>query len=211
LSAALSEFSSDPMDRIGIAVRIFQRAGADEQNTLPPCLMRDTQEEQDMARIGRFLIAGLIAAIAMVTAAHPVSAQHGCTNCGTAAGTTGGGGLVGNAHIDRLNSVPTYHHHSGAAQLYQYGQPDLFSNYYVGPYGGNGCAAGGAGGGYGGAGGGYGAALYMAPHPIPPHVGHTFYTYEPFMPHEMLYRHNKTYHYYYNGGRGMTRAAVTWR
>jgi hypothetical protein len=156
-----------------------------------------------MAKLGRFFVAGLIAAIALISLAPQASAQH-CANCGTASGTTGG--LVGNQHKAALNTVPNYG--GTPAQLYQYPQLDLFSNYYVGPGGAAGCYGGGAG--YGG-GGGYGAAMYMAPYPIPPHVGHTFYTYEPFMPHEMLYRHNKTYHYYYNGGRGMTRAAVTWR
>ncbi len=139
-------------------------------------------------------MAGLIAAIAMVFAADSVSAQN-CANCGTSAGGTS---LVGNHHAARLNTVPNYG--GPPAQLYQYGNPDLYSNWYVGP----------AGVPFSGS-SNYGAALYMAPYPIPPHVGSTFYTYEPFMPHEMLYRHNKTYHNYYNGGRGMTRASVTWR
>jgi hypothetical protein len=150
-----------------------------------------------MARSGKFLIAGLVAAIAMVVGSSNVSAQcmgAGCVNWAN------GGKLVGHPHYAALNAVPNYG--GPPAQLYQYPALDLFSNYYVGP--GSGC--------YGGMhGAGYGAALYMAPHPVPPHVGHTFYTYEPFMPHEMLYRHHKTYHYYYNGGRGMTRASVHWR
>jgi len=150
-----------------------------------------------MARIGRFLIAGLVAAIALVVSTKDVSAQCVGGNCNN---WSSNGYLVGNPHYDRLNSVPNYG--GPPAHLYEYGRPDLHSNWYVGP--GGGC--------YGGMQGGqYGAALYMAPHPVPPHVGSTFYTYEPFMPHEMLYRHNKSYHYYYNGGRGMTRAHVTWR
>jgi hypothetical protein len=74
-----------------------------------------------------------------------------------------------------------------------YGSPDLFRQYYV-P---NNC-------------GGVSAGMYPAPIPVPPHVGHTFYTYEPFYPHEMLYPHHRTYHRYYDDGRGLTRAKVTW-
>ena len=51
-----------------------------------------------------------------------------------------------------------------------YGQPDLFYNYYV-P----------------GTCGGVPAAAYIAPVPVPPVVGHTYYTYQPFLPNELLY------------------------
>lgn len=74
---------------------------------------------------------------------------------------------------------------------HEYGQPDLFYNFYVDPT----CSA-------------VGAQMYMAPGPIPPHVGHTFYTYQPLMPHEMLYKHKRTYHRYYDEGRGLTRTHV---
>lgn len=76
---------------------------------------------------------------------------------------------------------------------YQYGNPDLFANYYAPPT----C-------------GGVGAEIYVAPVPVPPHVGHTYYTYQPFMPHEMLYKHHRSYHRYYNEGRGLTRTSVRW-
>lgn len=76
---------------------------------------------------------------------------------------------------------------------YQYGQPDLFRNYYVPPT----C-------------GGVGAAAYMSPGPVPAMVGHTYITYEPFMPHEYLYHHDRTYHRYYDDGRGLTRTHVKW-
>lgn len=72
-----------------------------------------------------------------------------------------------------------------------YGQPDLFYNYYVNPN----C-------------GGMGAALYLSPRPVPPHVGHTYITYQPLMPHEFMYHHHRTYHRYYNDGRGLTRTSV---
>ena len=70
----------------------------------------------------------------------------------------------------------------------EYGRPDLFYNFYVGPD----C-------------GSVGAQMYLAPRPVPAYVGHTYYTYQPFMPHELLYKHARTYHRYYNEGRGLTR------
>ena len=76
---------------------------------------------------------------------------------------------------------------------YAYGTPDLFYNFYVPPN----C-------------GGMGAELYIAPYPVPPLVGHTYYTYQPFMPHHYLYHHKRSYHRYYDEGRGMTRAHVKW-
>ncbi len=73
------------------------------------------------------------------------------------------------------------------------GQPDLFYNFYVPGY----C-------------GGVPAQLYVAPRPVPPHVGHTYFTYQPFMPHELLYKHKRSYHRYYHNGRGLTRTHVRW-
>jgi hypothetical protein len=78
--------------------------------------------------------------------------------------------------------------------MWEYGQPDLFRQYYVG----NNC-------------GGAPAAMYPAPMThIPPHVGHVYYTYQPLYPHEFLYPHHRTYHRYYDDGRGLTRAHVSW-
>lgn len=76
---------------------------------------------------------------------------------------------------------------------YQYGQADLFYNFYVPPV----C-------------GGVGAELYPAPIPVPPHVGQVYFTYQPLMPHEFLYKHHRSYHRYYDEGRGLTRTSVTW-
>ncbi len=76
---------------------------------------------------------------------------------------------------------------------WEYGRPDLFYNFYV-P---NNC-------------GGAPAALYIAPRPIPAVVGHTYYTYQPLMPHEMLYPHYRTYRQWYDDGRGVTRTKVAW-
>jgi hypothetical protein len=74
-----------------------------------------------------------------------------------------------------------------------YGHPDLFYNYYAWPS----CT-------------GVGAELYLSPRPVPPHVGHTFITYQPLMPHEFMYTHHRTYHRYYNGGQGLNRTHVKW-
>jgi hypothetical protein len=70
---------------------------------------------------------------------------------------------------------------------------DLFYNYYVAP-GPN----------------GIGAELYPAPRPAPPWVGHTFITYEPLMPHEFLYRHQRVYIRVHPDGR-VTRTWVCWK
>ena len=72
-----------------------------------------------------------------------------------------------------------------------YGYPDLFYNFYTQ---GN-CNQ-------------TNAQMYVAPVPVPPNVGHTFYTYQPFMPHEMLYWHTDRFHNYYDGGRGMNHTKV---
>ncbi len=72
-----------------------------------------------------------------------------------------------------------------------YGYPDLFYNNYTQ---GN-CNA-------------TNAQMYVSPVPTPPFVGHTFFTYQPFMPEEMLYWHTNRYHNYYDGGRGMNHTKI---
>ncbi len=72
-------------------------------------------------------------------------------------------------------------------------QKDLFYNYYAGP-GPSGTVA----------------QLYESPLPTPAFVGQTYITYQPFMPHEYLYRHKRAY-YTYNGGAGWTRTNVRYR
>lgn len=64
------------------------------------------------------------------------------------------------------------------------GRPDLFYNYYVAPRCMNGNAAG----------------MYTSPGPVPPNVGHTYYTYQPFYPHEFLYPHYREYYNYHSTG-----------
>lgn len=83
--------------------------------------------------------------------------------------------------------------HPFTCQYRDYGPPDLFRQYYQG----NNCD-------------GHGAELYIAPRPVPPHVGHTFYTYQPFYPHEMMYPHGRKYYRYYDQGRGYNRTHVRW-
>jgi hypothetical protein len=58
--------------------------------------------------------------------------------------------------------------------------PDVFYNYWTPPV----PAA---------ASPGFGAQLYVAPRPVPPRIGHTWYTYPPFLPHEFLYKHQRRY------------------
>lgn len=84
----------------------------------------------------------------------------------------------------------------GLPQAHAWGRqrtaPDLFYNFYVPPYG-----------------GGVGAELYISPRPTPPLVGHTYYTYEPLMPHEFLRGHHRTYIRHHPDGR-KTRTLVWW-
>jgi hypothetical protein len=72
-------------------------------------------------------------------------------------------------------------------------QPDLFANYYAKP----------------GAAGGIPAQMYLSPVPVPPLVGHTFVTYQPFEPHEQLYKHERHYYRYYPDG-GFSTTKVRW-
>ena len=70
---------------------------------------------------------------------------------------------------------------------------DLFYNFYEGPNP-SGATAG----------------MYVSPLPVPPHVGHTYFTYQPLMPHEYLYRHTRS-HYSYQPCAGWSRAKVRYR
>lgn len=69
-----------------------------------------------------------------------------------------------------------------------YGHPHLFYNYYTQGYS-----------------NGVNAQMYLAPLPVPPNVGHTFYTYQPLMPEHYLYTHKDRYHNHYDAGRGTNR------
>ncbi len=132
-----------------------------------------------------WLAAALFAATSL--ALLPASTTFGqesepCPTCPT--GGAAGAGVVGCGlgHQYTLNCRPQY-----------YGQPELFYNYYA-P----------------GTCGGVPAAMYLAPQPVPALVGHTYYTYQPFYPHELLYTHHRSYYRYYDDGRGLTRTHVSW-
>jgi hypothetical protein len=71
---------------------------------------------------------------------------------------------------------------------------DVFYNYYVGPA----PYAGGAA-----------AGIFPSPVPTPPLVGHTYITYQPFMPNEFLYKHHRTYHRHHPG-HGWVQTQVVW-
>jgi hypothetical protein len=103
------------------------------------------------------------------------------------------GGFDANAYYNRGACGP--YSDAGDCVYRHYPQGDLFRQYYVG----NNC-------------GGPGAAMYPAPNTnIPPIAGHVYYTYEPLYPHEYLYPHHRTYHRYYDDGRGLTRTCVNWK
>jgi hypothetical protein len=52
--------------------------------------------------------------------------------------------------------------------------------------------------------------MYLSPLPIPPNVGHTYFTYQPFYPHHMMYWHKDRFHRYYDQGRGMNRTRAVY-
>ena len=83
------------------------------------------------------------------------------------------------------------HGWDGKRQVSYQQQKDLFYNYYAqpGPF-------------YNTAG-----QMYVCPQPVPAHVGHTYVTYQPYMPHEHMHRHRRDY-YTYNQGSGWTRTSV---
>ena len=43
------------------------------------------------------------------------------------------------------------------------------------------------------------AQMYIAPRPVPAYVGHSYYTYQPLMPHEHMYTHARNYYKWYAG------------
>ncbi len=72
-----------------------------------------------------------------------------------------------------------------------YGYPDLFYNHFTQGHA-----------------NATNAQMYVSPVPTPPSVGHTFITYQPFQPEEMMYWHTNRYHKYYDNGRGMNHTKV---
>lgn len=131
-----------------------------------------------------------VVAFFMLTA-EMVSAQYGEHIVGSQviSDTVVGGNPGTQGH--EYQAAGMQHPGHGGLNYRSYGQPDLFHNQYTqGPAN------------------GVNAQMYVAPQPVPPSVGHTFYTYQPFMPHEMLYKHTDRFHNYYDNGRGMNRTKV---
>ncbi len=68
------------------------------------------------------------------------------------------------------------------------------------------------------------AQMYLAPRPVPAYVGHSYYTYQPLMPHEHMYSHVRNYYKWYAGpeafynqacnghcpGGGLNKTTVVW-
>ena len=115
-----------------------------------------------------------------------VVAQEAPVTCPPGANCFAGSGLGSNLSTLHGNDIQN-------CRPRTYGQPDLFYNYYV-P----------------GTCGGVPAAAYISPMPVPALVGHTYYTYQPFLPNEMLYQHHRTYYRYYDEGGGLTRTSISW-
>ncbi|MEL7497802.1 MAG: hypothetical protein AAFN77_09345 [Planctomycetota bacterium] len=59
------------------------------------------------------------------------------------------------------------------------------------------------------------AAAYPAPHYSPMLGAQSHYTYQPLMPHEMMYQHSRNYYNYYNtgyyGGGALNKTSVRWQ
>lgn len=128
---------------------------------------------------------GTAVAMAQDPASYPCP-DEACLGAGCRAGCGVGGGVIANLSAKHNNDITN-------CRARTYGQPDLFYNYYVPAT----C-------------GGVPAAMYLAPQPVPAWVGHTYYTYQPVLPHELLYQHHRHYYRYYDQGRGLTRTAISW-
>lgn len=111
-----------------------------------------------------------------------------CSNCGNQ-GSGGFGSGNGRDGLFANHRRPVdYSVHPRA-----YGQPDLFYNYYTQGFANR-----------------ANAQMYISPVPVPPNVGHTFNTYQPFLPQHHLYPHVDKYHRYYDHGRGMNRTKASY-
>jgi hypothetical protein len=121
-----------------------------------------------------------------------------CDGGGCSGGSCGHRKLLGGNLASKLFGAGLFGGHgsggaSGNVIGRSYGQPDLFYNYYTQ---GNANRT--------------NAQMYLSPLPIPPNVGHTFYTYQPFYPHHMMYWHKDRFHRYYDNGRGMNRTRAVY-
>ena len=104
---------------------------------------------------------------------------------------TNSGTYVGDVSTGSQTYVGDYQ--GGMIVQRTYGRPDLFYNYYTQGFANR-----------------VNAQMYLSPVPVPPNVGHTFYTYQPFHPHHLLYPHKNRFHRPYDNGRGMNRTRATY-
>ncbi|MCA9269683.1 MAG: hypothetical protein KDA41_14480 [Planctomycetales bacterium] len=93
----------------------------------------------------------------------------------------GGAAAVHRGYVGSVNAGDGYY-------------PDLFYNYYA-PQS---------------AAGGVPTDMYPAPHYTPWPAIQTYYTYQLWLPHELMYEHHRTYLRQYNGGNGYTKTRVTY-
>jgi len=135
--------------------------------------------------------------------------QHACCGCGCAHsgycnwcghGKTPGwilrnGGLLPRcSRAQKWRQYYSGHGYAGCPHGCGGSGNDLFYNYYAPQTG---------------AGGGVPTDMYPAPHDTPSPTVQTYYTYQPWLPHEFLYEHNRTYTQFH-GPYGMTQTHVSW-
>lgn len=121
----------------------------------------------------------------------PTCNDCNCSTCndGCAGGCAGGcyRGILGHDHVCHGNIPRT------PPPCRAYGEPyggDLFYNFYSQGL----CDR--------------TAGMYPSPYPTPLIAGRTYITYQPLMPHEYMYWHHRSYHRYYDGGKGLNRTLV---
>lgn len=152
-------------------------------------------QKRPMKNIGPAVAAALIACAALSAQAQRSHAQEYIVGQEVVSDTLNEGGVIqGESSSDGSFIGDMSYAAAGVGPFGRtYGQPDLFFNFYTQ---GNANTA--------------NAQMYMSPLPVPPNVGHTFFTYQPFYPHEMLYWHKDRFHKYYDNGRGMNRTRAVY-
>jgi hypothetical protein len=112
--------------------------------------------------------------------AHHGGCHHGCR-------------LAGQGCCSRCGRLAPYGY-LGPANMYEGYQADLFYNFYA-PQGSS---------------QGVPTDMYVSPHDTPWPAIQVYYTYQPWLPHEFLYNHHRTYQRYYSGGMGRNTTHVSW-